>query len=141
MGYSNPGCYSLIIHDDAYDDLDSIFNENEDAAAALVVLLELLETNQDLLDRLTQRKFVNYGTPHFNVDEWQETRKTKYNLWRIRELSSAEAGGYRIVYAYHPQEFKYYVLAILRREFVYDSTNPRVARIFEIYDANNIPRY
>lgn len=141
MGYFSPNGYSLIIHDDAEKDLDAIFEENEDAAAVLVALLELLKVNQDLLDRLTQRGFVNYGAPHFNVDEWQETRKTKYNLWRIRELSSADAAGYRIVYAYHPQELKYYVFAILEREFVYDSTNPRVARIFEIYDAYNIPRY
>ena len=141
MGYSNPTGYSLIIHDDAEDDLDAIFDENEDAGAALVVLLELLKTDQDLLDRLTKRNFVNYGTPHFSVDEWQEARKTKHNLWRIRDLSSNDAGGYRIVYAFHPQELKYYVLAILGREIVYDTANPRVARIFEIYDTYNIPRY
>ncbi|TXI12539.1 MAG: hypothetical protein E6Q68_03665 [Polynucleobacter sp.] len=141
MGYSGFTSYSLEIHGDAEEDLDQIFSENEDAGAAILALLEVLKEDQDLLERLTQRRFINYGEPHFSVDEWQETRRSKLNLWRIRELSSSEAGQYRIIYAFNPQQLRYYVLAILDREIVYDTSNQRVKRIFDIYDAIDIPRY
>jgi mRNA-degrading endonuclease RelE of RelBE toxin-antitoxin system len=141
MGYSTNAYYTLVIHEDAYKDLDSIFEVDEDTGGEIVALLELLRSNQDLLDRLTQRGFQNYGVPHFTVDEWQEARRSKFNLWRIRQLSSADAGQYRIIYAFHPQELRYFVLAILNRNFVYDTSIQRVKRIFDLYDACNIPRY
>lgn len=141
MGYSSFVNYSLIIHGDAENDLDHIFEENKDAGAEIIVLLEVLREDQNLLDRLTQRGYTNYENPHFSVEEWQEARKKKFNLWRIRELSTTDAGQYRIIYAFNPQEFRYYVLAILNREMVYDTSNPRVKRIFEIYDAIDIPRF
>ena len=141
MRYSQSRVYSLVIHDDAQDDLDQIFTLNEAVAADIAVFFEEIDGNQDLLDRLVSRGYCNYEDPQFNVDEWQKTRATKFNLWRVRLLWLQDASDYRIIYAFHTIEYRYYVLAILQRDFDYDTNNPRVKRIFETYDALDIPRH
>lgn len=141
MRYSQSRVYSLVIHDDAQTDLDQIFAANQAVAGDITVFLEEINGNQDLLDRLVSRRFCNYEDPQFDVDEWQKTKVTKFNLWRVRLLWLSGASDYRIIYAFHTIEYRYYVLAILKRDFDYDISNPRVKRIFKIYDALNIPRY
>lgn len=141
MRYFSANVYSVVVHDDAEDDLSAIFELDEDVGATLATFLELLEEgNQDLLDRLTQRGFTNHNSPEFNVDEWQKAKSLKLNLWRIRLLSVDVASNYRIIYAFHAAEFRYYVLAILERSFNYEISDPRVKRIIEVYDALDIPR-
>ena len=141
MRYSSSKIYSLVLHADAEEDLDLIFEEDEQAASDIAVFLEEIDGNQDSLDRLTQRKYVCYDDPQFDIDEWQETRKTQFNLWRLRLLYLEGASKYRIIYAFHTIEFRYYVLAILHRDFNYDLNDPRITQIFETYDALNIPRH
>lgn len=141
MRYSKSRVYSLVIHDDAQTDLDQIFAANQAVAGDITVFLEEINGNQDLLDRLVSRRFCNYEDPQFDVDEWQKTKVTKFNLWRVRLLWLSGASDYRIIYAFHTIEYRYYVLAILKRDFDYAISNPRVKRIFKIYDALNIPRY
>ena len=55
MRYSQSRVYSLVIHDDAQDDLDQIFTLNEAVAADIAVFFEEIDGNQDLLDRLVSR--------------------------------------------------------------------------------------
>ena len=144
MRYSSGRTYSLALHADAEADLDRIYEEDEDAGADIEVFLEEAKNNQVTLDNLTRRKYVEYGEWPYSVDEWQETKspRYKYNLWRIRLLwLVGSAAKYRIVYAFHPIEYRYYVLGIVDRNFEYDPKNERSKQIFAAYDALNIPRY
>lgn len=144
MRYSSGRTYSLALHNDAEADLDRIYEEDEDVGADIEAFLEEAKNNQVTLYNLTVRKYVEYGEWPFNVDEWQETKhsKYKYNLWRIRLLwLTGSAAKYRIVYAFHPVEFRYYILGIVNRDFKYDPQHERSKQIFAAYDALNIPRY
>jgi hypothetical protein len=59
----------MLIHEEVDADLDAIYAVAPIAAARIVALLDELDGNPDLLDRLSQNKF---GTPRdgFNVAEW-----------------------------------------------------------------------
>ena len=104
--------------------------------------MEEAKTNQDTLDCLTRKGYVQYGDCPFDVTEWEATKRQKYNLWRLKFLwIESNAAKYRIVYAFHPGEYRYYVLGILHRDFDYDLKQPRSQQIIAAYDALNIPRY
>lgn len=142
MRYSPGRAYSIALHKDAEDDLDRIYEVDEDAGADIDVFLEEASNNQETLENLTRKGYVQYGDCPFSVTEWEATKPHKYNLWRLKLLwIEGNAKKYRIVYAFHPREYRYYVLGILEREFNYDLSHPRSKQILAAYDALDIPRY
>jgi len=142
MRYSLSRTYSLALHHDAEADLDRVYEEDEDAGADIEVFLEEAKNNQETLDNLTRKNYVQYGEWPFSVDEWGEAKRYKYNLWRVRLLwLEGAAAKYRIIYAFHPVEFRYYILGIVNRDFKYDLQHDRSKQILAAYDALNIPRY
>lgn len=142
MRYFPNRTFSLVLHEDAEADLDLIYEVDEDAAADIEVFLDEARNNQDTLDCLTRKGYVRYEDVPFNVTEWEATKKSKYNLWRLKLLwIESGASKYRIVYAFHPGELRYYVLGILDREFDYDLNHPRSQKILAAYDDLDIPRY
>lgn len=142
MRYSQGCTYSLALHKDAEADLDRIYEENEDAGADIEVFLEEAGNNQETLDNLTRKGYVQYGDWPFDVKEWEKAKRLKYILWRIRLLwLEGAAAKYRIVYAFHPVEYRYYILGIVERNFNYDLDHERSKKIIAAYDALNIPRY
>jgi len=142
MRYSLGRIYSLVIHEDAEADLKRIYEEDEDAGADIEVFLDEAKSNQRTLDNLTRRNYVEYGEWPFDVKEWEKAKRLKYILWRIRLLwLSGTAARYRVVYAFHPVEYRYYILGIVNRDFNYEPQHERSKKIFALYDALNIPRY
>jgi hypothetical protein len=142
MKYSNSGHYSLVIHDGARDDLDGIWEVNEDAAADIEVFLAEAKQNQRTLDNLTINGYIQYGDSPYDVSEWGEAKKQRYILWRVKLLwLKGDAKKYRIVYAFHPTEFRYYVLGVVDRSFNYAINHPISKRITAAYNALDIPRY
>ena len=142
MRYSPGRAYSIALHEDAEDDLDRIYDEDENAAADIETFFEEAKLNQETLDNLTRRGYVQYGESPFDVKEWEKAKRVKYILWRIRLLwLQGDAAKYRIIYAFHPIQYRYYVLGIVERNFDYDIKHPRAQKILAAYDALDIPRY
>lgn len=128
--------YSLFVHEDAEQDLENLWNEAPEAAARTVVLLEELEGNQDLLDRLTQQDFGAYHGGDFHVTKWFEQWKVGKDLWRLKVWSLEDKGlQYRIVYAFVPRRLHYHILAIVHRDFDYDRNHEVTRRILRAYEA------
>lgn len=131
--------YELIPHNDLLIDLKRILVTDPQVVYRTRELIEELRSNQDLLDRLSQQ---NYGAwpnkpkkdAFFNVKMWAEAQKNGLNLWRLRDLSLAEKGlEYRLIYAFLPQKKQYFVLAIVEKNFDYDTNHPVSRRIFATY--------
>lgn len=142
MRYSSSRTYSLVLHADAEADLNRIYGEDEGAGADIDVFLEEAKNNQETLDNLTRKGYVQYGEWPFNVKEWEEAKRSKYILWRVRLLwLEGPAAKYRIVYAFHPIQYRYYILGIVERNFNYDLKHERSKKIIAAYDDLNIPRY
>ena len=143
MKYSRSDHYSLALHDDAKSDLDALWQINEDAAADILAFLDEAKLNQRTLENFSINGYVQYGVAPYNVKEWVEARRDRYILWRTRLLwLKGSAHNYRIIYAFHPREYRYYVLGVVDKElFSYDINNPISKRITAAYDALRIPRY
>ena len=126
--------FRLFVHDDAERDLEKLWDEAPDAAARIGVLLQELEENQDLLDRLTQHDFGNYRTAEFHVSKWLNQWNKGRDLWRLKVWDLEDKGlQYRIVYAFVPGKSQYHVLGIVSRDFDYDSSHPLSRRIIAAY--------
>lgn len=136
--------YSLVVHKDAERELDSLWDLDEAAAADITILLETLQESQDLLDRLSSHGFVQYQEPAIDISKWiSQQRSQKRNLWRLKLVAFANSGtyAYRVIYAFHPTEHRYYVLGILKRDFDYDPEHPTSKRIIAAYEQLGIPDY
>ncbi len=125
----------LYIHDDAEDDLERLWESEPTAAAQIGVLLEELEGNPDLLDRLTQQDFGAYELEDFHVSKWQEQQRQGRNLWRLKIWDLEKMGiRYRVVYAFMPRQQDYSVLGIVPRKFDYDASHELTRRIIAAYE-------
>lgn len=127
--------FSLFLHDDAEDDLENLWDEAPEAAARIAVLLEELEGNQDLLDRLTQHDFGSYHSADFHVSKWVEQWKKGKDIWRLKVWELEDKGlQYRVVYAFVPVKSHYHVLGIVPRDFNYDADHQLTKRILAAYE-------
>lgn len=131
--------YELIVGDDAADDLEQLLKTNRTAAVRVIALLENLQDDQDLMDRLTQEGYG--GSPWkptrgavINIGSWVMAQRLGMNLWRMRDFELSRQGHeYRVIYAFNPTTHQYYVLAVVERAFNYDEQHPVTQRIFSAY--------
>ena len=126
----------LFIHNDAHYDLTvSVRERSVEAMAKIAALLEQLDADEDLLDRLTQHGFGNEGVDSFNVSQWFEQQRQGNNLWRLKDWDLERKGlKYRIIYAFIPQSHHYHILGILPREFNYEPNHDLTKRILGAYE-------
>lgn len=141
MRTCRPTFYSLALLGDAEADLDRLFDEQEEAAASIAVFLDEAKSNQSTLENLSRNGFIQFDDPKFDVKEWVEQKKSKRNLWRLRLWTVKSASSYRVVYAFHPVQMRYYVLGIVHRDFDYAAGHATTHRILDAYDALAIPGY
>ena len=127
---------TLFVHDDAKADLEALRARQPLAAGRILALLEQLECDPDLLDRLTQHGYGAYGLADFHVSKWQEQWRNGKDLWRLKVWDLEKKGiQYRIVYAFIPGKEQYHILAITpRRNFNYDDREPISQRILRAYE-------
>jgi len=133
---------SIVLHRGARADLETLWDEDPDAAGAIYALLQEIKGNQALLDALTTHDFGAQGTKRFHVSEWTAQQRKGRNLWRLKVWELDEQGiRYRVVYAFDPRIRRHFVLGIVDRDFNYDESDPRTRRILEAYDRIDIPKY
>ena len=127
--------YTLVVHADAKADLEEIWEAAPRAAARIVVVLDEIQSNQDLLDALTEHDFGAYGLKEFHVSKISKFWHAGLDLWRFKIWDLEEQKlRYRIVYAYESRKRRYYVLGILPRATSYDINDQRVQRILKAYE-------
>ncbi|ENO90434.1 hypothetical protein [Thauera linaloolentis] len=140
MRYSPPDHYSLSVHKCAEEDLDALYELDEDGAAAIDVFLEEASSSQEILDRFTIQDYRSYSTDFdYDIKRWKQLWGN-FALWRARLFDVPNvAANHRIIYALHPIERRYYVLGIVPRDFDYDSDHPLSKRIIRTYGELDLP--
>lgn len=140
MRYSPPDRYSLSIHEDAEQDIDDLYEIDEEGAAAIDVFLEEAATSQEILDCFTVQDYRSYSDGlEFDITRWKSLWKD-CALWRARLFNvPGVAATHRIVYAFHPNERRYYILGIVPRDFDYDHQHPFTKRIVSAYRELGLP--
>lgn len=126
--------YQLCMSADAEADLEGLFETDETAAAVIAVLLEELQSDDDMLDALTAHGYVRRSDPAFDVSKWFEHWNRGVNLWRLKPITpSGRTSPYRVIYAFVPQLRRYVVLGIVPRNFEYAPDHPLTERILNAY--------
>jgi hypothetical protein len=140
MKYSCVGAYSMSIHEDAEKDLDTLYAIDEEGAAGIDVFLEEAASSQKVLDHLLENRYRSYDAGFdFEVRRWESLWK-HYGLWRLRLFDvPGVAASYRVIYAFHGKQRRYYILGIVPRDFDYDPKHPFSRRIVNAYQALGIP--
>jgi mRNA-degrading endonuclease RelE of RelBE toxin-antitoxin system len=134
--------YSLVISQNAENDIIEISEVAEQTAIDLAALIEAIKADQWLLRKLTEDYFENYNDPSFNVDTWQSALRVHgISLWRIKPTEDRNLSGYRIIYTYDGRAGNdiYYVLAVIPRSFDYDANSEISRRIFSDYEKIGLP--
>lgn len=127
--------YNLFVHNDAKEDLEQLWKSEPRAAARISAILEELDGNQDLLDRLTQHGFGTQRSNIFHVSRWLEHWNKGINLWRFKVWDLENIGlRYRIIYCFVPTKSHYYILAIAPRDFDYERTHPITQRVLRFIE-------
>lgn len=142
MKYSGSRQFSIATHPNFEGDLDELWSTDEDAAALITAFFDEAKNNQQLLDNLTRNKFISYGDWTYSVEVWAAQQQRRLNLWRLKLMDfEGDAKKLRIIYAFHPGEYRYYLLAIVPRNFEYDPSHPRSKQIVDAYWDLDIPQY
>jgi plasmid stabilization system protein ParE len=141
--YTSQGIvYSVVIAVAAKEDLAAIAKDDPETEAEIVAVLHELRGNQQLLDALTIKDYGLTRDAPFHVDSWSAQQRQGRNLWRLKiwDLEDIKIR-YRVVYALDPRISRYFILAVLHRDFDYDEKYPRVQQLLAAYDRLGIPTY
>lgn len=133
---------ALIIVPAADDELDAVYDVDEDAGALIDALLESLAEDQATLGSLFRpdRRFRHQ--PPFEVKAFAEAQRRGKNIFTLKIWDECgELLNYRVLYAYHGQCDTYYVLSVVSRDDAYDPTKPEFDELLDRYDECGIPTY
>lgn len=141
--YTSQGIvYNIVIATAAKQDLLTIATDDPDTESEIAAVLQELKGNQQLLDALTLKDFGRAREAPFHVDKWSAQQQKGRNIWRLKIWELEDMGiQYRVVYALDPRISRYFILAVLHRDFDYDEKNPRVRQLLATYDRLGIPSY
>ena len=118
----------IDVHVHAKEDLDRLWRGNRGAAAKVVAVLQEMQADPNLVEKLTRHGDSVVGAAHLNVKRWQKAKPVG-SLWRFRILDSP-ATSHRVVYGYHYQTRQLCVLAVVHKdEFDYELNSDLSRRI------------
>lgn len=132
----------LYVCPEADEELDALYETDEDAAALIEVLLEQLWEDERMLEMLCRPVDHFMHKPHYEVKRFVLMHKAGKNIYSVKLWS--EEGSlypYRVLIGFNAQEDSFHVLAIAPRKIAYEHTDPLFKSILDRYDAAGIPTY
>lgn len=122
------------MHPDAANDLRQLMVTDKFAAAKVAALLQQAKHDPKIIDSLLDHNFGADQAQPYHVSKWLNFWNTGYNIWRLKIwLIPRGSLRYRIVYAYQPSTLQYHVLAIVHRDFDYQTDHEITQRILAAY--------
>lgn len=99
-----------------------------------MVLLSEVASDDDHMDMLTVHGFGADEREPFDVSRWQAYWKRGKDIWRLKFWEFEHQGlPYRVIYALKRGTGDHHVLAVVSRDFDYDSNHPITQRILHAY--------
>lgn len=132
----------VLFEEAAQNDLDALWETDEDAAALIFAIVEEFQDDPELGSTLVQHGYREITDPAYEVSKFWELWHQGLNLYRLKFWD--EDGGavpYRIIYAHHPPNDTIHILGIIPRKINYDTSHPTVRRICNDYERLGIPTY
>lgn len=132
----------ILLCKEAENELDELYETDEDAAAMFDLLIEELSQDQQMLDRLCLPANHYKYAPPFDVDRFVEAQRQGKNIYRVKvRRGDGSLVPWRMLLGFHAQKDTYYVLAVTDREFSYDTNQPAFRSLLVRYEQAGIPDY
>lgn len=129
----------LSLHPDAADDLRKLMISDSASGGKIAAFLQQAKNDPKIIATLLDHDFGDNRRNPYHVSKWLEFWNTGYNLWRVKLWVFPKGSlSYRIVYAYQPSTQHYHVLAIVHRDFDYQTDHAVTQRILTAYIALGI---
>ena len=129
----------LSLHPDAANDLRTLMVNDPAAAGKLAAFLQQAKNDPKIVVSLLDHDFGDTRKESYHVSKWLEFWNTGFNLWRVKLWTFPRGSlSYRIVYSYQPSTQHYHVLAIVHRDFDYQTDHVVTRRILAAYHAIGI---
>ena len=124
----------------ARSDLSDLKRKDPDAVAYLATLFAEAQQCPELFESLSTHDFGKDKTEDISVSKWHSQQRHGRNLWRCRAWGFQD---YRVIYAFHPEQPCYYILAVVKRSQINydDPIDPLTRRICDEYERIGIPDY
>ncbi len=126
---------SLTLHPDAVADLRQLMVTDKFAAGKVLALLQQAKSDPKIIDSLLDHGFGDNHQASYHVSKWFAFWNAGYNIWRLKLWMEPNGSlRYRIVYAYEPKTLQFHVLAIVHRDFNYETDHEITQRIRKAYN-------
>ncbi|WP_177192701.1 hypothetical protein [Variovorax sp. OV084] len=132
---------SLTICEEADHELDSLYDEREDDAALIDVLLQELSADEGALESLWRDtpKWEWRFKPPYEVKRFGECWKRGKRIYILKVYDlEGHLCDYRVIVGHDPATDDYVVLATPHRDFNYEPTSPEFADILARYDRSGL---
>ena len=124
----------LSLRPDAAADLRGLMVSDQAEAGKIAAFLQQAKNDPKIIATLLDHDFGETRRKPYHVSKWLEFWNTGFNLWRVKLWSFPKGSlSYRIVYAYQPSTQHYHVLAIVHRDFDYQTDHTITQRILLAY--------
>lgn len=126
----------LVVTDELSDELDALFETEEEMVGDIDFLLEQLVENIDVVHPPLFRSHNHYDhDPPFDITEVVKAKKQGYYVLRIKLWSSADGSLYnhRLMVGYDAKEDVFYALGIAKRNVAYDPRSPEWQALLDRY--------
>lgn len=120
------GIVLIRIHNDASADLRAIRASDPEAFGRIFALLEQLRADATWIDRLLDSGHGADRNGPIAVMKWHDVQRVaRLPIWRLKFWDLEKSGlKYRIIYLYNWPDRSYNVMAIVRRDDLFDYDNP-----------------
>ena len=134
--------YELVITPEVQNEIDRLFDEDEDAAAELLLLIERLQEDQPVLEELCVPGNRFRYDPSFEVKKFEAALKRGKNIYTVRyNLQDGSLAPYRLLIGYHAQNGTYYTLQVAARDSAYEVGSESFRELLHRYEQCGIPTY
>ncbi|MBK6007623.1 hypothetical protein JJB11_16105 [Ramlibacter ginsenosidimutans] len=133
----------LIVAREAADEIDALYESDEDAAADIDFLIEqLFEDHRTLEELCLPRDHFDFE-PAFEIKRFGAAQRLGKNVYSAKLRSTADNSviPYRLLVGFDAQRDRYHVLSIAHRNHAYDTRHPHFAELLRRYDDAGIPTY
>ena len=134
--------YELIVPKEVGEEIDALYETDEDAAAQIDFLLDELVNDQPTLEMLCVAHNNYLYNPAFEVKVFEEAKKQKKNIYILKfRLEDGNLASQRILIGFNSQRSTYYVLAVPDRSISYNTGDPAFIDLLHRYEQCGIPDY
>lgn len=125
----------------AEEELDRLYDHDEDAAALVDAWFEAVCEDERLLEILFRPQNHYARRPPFEVKRYEAMWRRGKNVFTVKIDDAGKPIGYRVLIGWHSQRDDYYILAVAPRSEAYELDDPLFDDIICRYEKAGIPAY